>query len=307
MNQSKFSLADVFTLVAALGYGFVCFLSSNFYTLGDTSGSIVLSVIIALLLFGTAFGAKLLKRTSRNFKTSRILEIVCLVLFTGLTIFFAYSPFPHYFVVLEQKAVVESKLAASITQAESMFSEYERYAQKRENSYRNILESAVTSKSTNPSRYLAYGFESNSVSDDNQIQNKMFAIHADLFPSNYKEMKKVDSTWLGDSRKTVESWKSIGIVSVVKEVEQNSDEWLKKLVEFSKAREKGEQAEDFTYTLSFDDVKSHFTTLGKPTPLSLGLALLIYLLMLLSWMISSRNTKTTVGAKKSTGKYDINF
>jgi hypothetical protein len=307
MNQSKFSLADVLTLLAALGYGFVCFLSANFYTLGDTFNSIVLALIIAILLFGTAFGAKLLKRTSRNFKTSLIFEIACLVLFTGLIVFFSYSTFPHYFSVSQQKEVVQRKLTESITEAEKMFSEYERYALNRETRFRNTLKSVVTSKSTSPSRYRKYGFESNGVSDDKQIQKKMFTIHADLFPSNYKEMKKVNSAWLADSRKTVESWKSISIVEVVNDLEQNSDKWLKEMIELSsKASQKGEHAENFKYDLTFDNVKPYFTALGKPSLISVGLAVLVYVLMLFSWIISRRNTKTIVGAKRTTGKYEIN-
>jgi len=40
MKQSKFSLADVLTLLTALAFGFICFLGKNFSTLGNTSESI---------------------------------------------------------------------------------------------------------------------------------------------------------------------------------------------------------------------------------------------------------------------------
>ena len=69
MSQSKFSLADLLTVLGTLGFGFFCFLSLNFKTLGDTTTSIIWAVTISLILGGLAFGVKLLKRTSRNFKT----------------------------------------------------------------------------------------------------------------------------------------------------------------------------------------------------------------------------------------------
>ena len=285
MHQSKFTLAEVFTLLTALGFGFICFLSINFYTLGDTTGSVLMAIIIAFTLAITAFGAKQLKRTRGNFKTKFIMEVACLLLFTCAFIFFAYSPFPHYWVVSEQKHEIQSKLATSISQAQNMFSEYERYAINRETLYRNRLRSVAAAKSTNPSRYSEYGFENNGIADNIQIENKMFTVHADLFPTNFKEMKSVDSTWIAEAQNIVESWKPIGIVSVVKDVEQNSNDWLSKLTELSKVREKGENTTDFTYELSFTDVKTHFTSLGEPTPLSIGLALLAYILLILSLSI----------------------
>ena len=295
MNQSKFSLADLLMLSGAFAFGFVCFLGTNFFTLGNSTQSIILAVIIAGLLIGTAFGAKLLKRTSGNFKTCFVWEMILLVLFTGLTAFFSYSPFPHYFVVSGQRTEIQNKLIASITQAENMFAEYERYAEKRENLYKSKLRSVAAGKSINPREYTEYGFENNGVADSKQIENKMFTVHADLFPTNFEEMKKVGSDWLADARNTVTHWSwiryNIGIVSVVNEVEKNSKDWLNTLTELSGVREKSEQAENFAYNLSFDDVIKHFITLGKPTWGSIGLAVAAYLLMLLSWIATKRHTK----------------
>lgn len=310
MNQSKFSLADVLTVLAALAFGFVCFLGTNFYTLGNVAQSITLAIIITVLLGGTALGAKLLKRTSRNFKTCFVWEMILLVLFTGLTIFFSYSPFPHYFNVSAKKTEIQDKLQTSITQAENMFGEYERYAENREFLYKSNLRSVVAAKKTNPSEYIAYGFVSTNVSDETQINNKMFTVHADLFPTNYSDsvanngIKEVATEWLVKAKGTTTAWKPIGIVNVVNKVEQNSKDWLNKLIGFSQIREQGEKTADFAYSLSFDDVKAHFTMLGKPTGLSIALAAGAYLLMLLSWIVTKRHTRISglkylFGQKKS--------
>lgn len=303
MNQSKFSLADVITLLSAFAFGFVCFLGTNFYTLGNTSQSITLAVVIAVLLGGTALGTKLLKRTNHNFKTCFIWEMVLLFLFTGLLAFFSYSPFPHYFVVSGQRVEIQSKLTTSITQAENMFAKYEQYAENREYLYLNTLRRVVAAQNTNPSEFSKCGFENNGVPFDKQIENKMFTVHADLFPTNYEEMKQVASTWLSNARNIVENWKPIGIVDVVNDVEQNSNDWLNTLIRLSSIRGKVEQTEDFAYNLSFDDVKKHFTTLGKPTHLSIGLAVLAYLLMLLSWFVTKRDSRST-GAL-TTAPYEV--
>ena len=307
MNQSKFSLADVLTVLAAIVFGFVSFLGANFLNINNdkvwgmshTAGCVAMAIFIAVLLFGTACGAKVLKRTTRNFKTCFVWEVILLVLFVLFAVFFASksSPFPHYFAVTEQKAEINSKLQTSIVQAENMFAAYETYADNRENLYKNKLRGVVAAKNINPTEYAEYGFEHNSVSDASQIETKMFTVHADLFPTNYSEtianngIKEVATSWLQDAKNTTNSWKPIGIVSVVNDIEKNSNEWLTTLVSLSQIREQGEQATDFEYLLSFDDAKMHFTKLGTPTGLAIGLAVLAYVLMLLPWIFSRRSSK----------------
>ena len=264
-----------------------------------TKGCIVMAVVIFLLLFGTAYGAKLLKRTSRNFKTNFIMELILLLLFVLFAIFFTTksSPFTHYFTVKAQKVEIKSKLQTNIKQAEKLFAEYEVYAGNRANLYKNKLKSVANAKDINPNEYTEYGFTNNGVSDNKQIDNKMFIVYADLFPTNYSDtvarsgIKEVATEWLDDAKDISNGWKPIGLVGIVKDVEKNSTNWLYTLVTLSQAREQGEQALDFEYPLSFDDLKSHFNQLGKPSWLSLGFAIFAYILMLLSWFVTKRSTR----------------
>ncbi|MBK6353109.1 MAG: hypothetical protein IPF46_06830 [Saprospiraceae bacterium] len=64
-----------------------------------------------------------------------------------------------------------------------------------------------------------------------------------------------------------------------------------------------EKADDLTYPLSFDDVKSYFTKLSSPTPLSIGLAILAYIFMLLSWYTMPRKSRSL--GSITTAKYEI--
>ena len=308
MNQSKFSLADIITLLTASAFGFVCFLSSNFFSLGNTLQSIILGLVITILLGGTAIGAKLFKRTSRNFKTCFIWEMILIVLFTGLMIFFTYSTFSHYFVVSEQREEIQKKLTASIKQANNMFEAYELYAENRENLYRSKLQSVIASKGINQ-EYTGFGFINSSVPDNKQVANKMFTLHTDLFPSNYSDsignngIKELAKSWLIDAKNKIDSWKSISIITVVTEVDQNSTDWLNTLVEISKVREKGEVIDDFGYALSSNTVKKYFTSFGNPTPFSIMLAVGAYILMLFSWFITKRDSRGT--GSYQTAPYEV--
>jgi hypothetical protein len=307
MNQTKFSVADVLTVLVALVFGFVCFMGANFLNINNytvwgmshTTGCIVMAVVCSVLLFATAIGAKLLKRTSRNFKTCFVGEIILLMLFVLFAVFFTTktSPFTHFFAVTAQKSLINSKLQASITQAENMFAAYESYAEKRKNLYKNKLKSVAVAEIIDPLTYKVYGFQNNGVPNDKQIEIKMFTVHADLFPTNYSDptskngIKEVATTWLQNAKNTTNSWKPIGIVGVVNDIETNSTTWLDALFTLSQVREQGEEATDFKYPLSFENVKTHFTKIEIPALLSIGLAVLAYLLMLLSWYITKRSTR----------------
>ncbi len=309
MNNSKFSLADVLTVFAAIAFGLVSFLGVDFMNIGNTKvwgmshtiGCIVVAIVIALLLGGTAFGAKLLKRTSRNFKTCFIWEIVFLFFFVIFALFFTTksSPFPHFFMVLSNKTEIKEKLQTSITQAENMFAAYETYADNREILYKHKLKSVVSAKNTNPAEYKKYGFDGTSgVPDSLQINTKMFIVHADLFPTNYCDtinkngIKEVAYAWLNDSKTATNTWYfPVGSAGVVADIQKNSEDWLNTLINLSQVRENGEIATDFEYSFEFDDVESYYTKFSSPTGLAIAFAMLVYVMFLLSWFVTKRSTK----------------
>lgn len=318
LKQLKFSLAVVINILTAITFGYYCFLGANFYTLGDKEGSIILAVIIVLLLIGTSIGAKLLKQTKRNFKSRFIIEVILLILFTVLLGYFTFFPFSHYFVVSQNEKEIKDSLNASMTQAENMFAKYEDYVENdRKAPYESNLRSAVLTEVTNSTDFKKYDFVKNSISYDKQIENKMKTIGFDLFPSNFKDMKIANTDWLSKSRISVNDWKPIGIVDVVKNVEQNSKNWKEKLINISRIREKGQTDSDtpnFKYNLTNNEVISYFTKLSKPTPLSFGLGILTYVIMLLSYVFTTRSTKSDVGFRalftkktKKTSEFDIEY
>ena len=296
MKQSKFSLADVLTLLTAIAFGFICFLGENFSTLGDTYASLVWAAGITLLLAGTAFLAKLFKRASGNFRNNFIFEVIALFLFTSFTGLFSYISFPHYFNVSAKKAEIQNKLQNSIMQADNMFLKYEQEAKDRIVRYENTLKAAVALQ--NPIALSKYGFTDN-VPYSSQVAHKVSILQTELFPPNYsdtvsnKGIKEVAQAWLYRAMTTKNSWKSIGIVNVVTDVENNSRNWLTQLESFYQKRQQGEESTDFEYPLSFSDVNIYFTTPSKPTFLSTGLATLAYLLMMLSWYVTKRHSRRT--------------
>lgn len=305
LKQIKFSLAVVINLLAALTFGYFCFLGANFYTLGDKGKSIAVAVIITLLLIGTSLGAKLLKQTKRNFKSRFIWEIVLLVLFSVLTASFTYYPFSHYFVVSAQKPTIQKKLSENIAQAQNIYLEYENYVSTRIGIYSSKIDVAILNIDSQPKELEKFGISrSVSVSLPIQRKNQIDKINYILLPQNFNQIKTNDSTWLTNAQNSVVNWEPISLVDVINNIENNTANSLNQLVKFSEKKGKNESYPKFSPDKPHpNNVKNYFTTIGTPSPFSIVLAFFSYLLMLLSWFITKRDSRST-GAL-TTAEYEI--
>ena len=310
MKAARFSLADLLTLIAALAFGFICFLGLNFVSEGNVILSVGLALGIAILLGGLALLAKLQKRVMKNFKTHIIIEISLILVFTILFFAIGYLIFPHYFTVSNRKEEIKTTLLSSISGAEKMFDSYETYAKNRESIYEANLNSVVAAKRARPNEYASFGFGADGISDNIQIENKLFTLHADLFPTNYsdtvshKGTKDVALKWLTEQRAVVSSWKPIGVPIVSNEIASKAEGWRDELINYSKIREKGEEAADFSYQLSFGNVSQYLTEMENPTLLPIILCIVLWAMMLFSWLITKRDTRFP-GFKRLFGKVEV--
>ncbi len=297
MNSTKLSLADVITLLAALGYGFICFLSLNFLTLGDVVRSILFAFGIAILLGGLALIAKLLKRSRKKFKLSLIFEWIILVAFVVVAVV-SFTIYSHFFTVYNQKDEIQADIAKKIEQEESLFPEYHKYSNRRINSHKSTLQSVVFSKNISKETYIEkYQFK-DGISDEVQIKSRIDALQMNLYPSNFSAIQQADSLWLSKAKRTITGWKPIGVVKVVNEIEKNTLDSFEMLKGFSKYKDTGENAQDFpdspSYqieSLTFDGINHRFENMDEPTSLSYASAILLSIAMLISYMVSKRENK----------------
>jgi hypothetical protein len=308
LKQIKLSLAVVINLLTAIVFGYYCFLGENFHTLGDKGKSITLAVIITLLLIVTSLGAKMMKQTKRNCKICFIWEKILLVLFTILIVYFTYSPFSHYFGVLEKEDTIKQKLNDNISQAVTMYTEYETYFNNRDSSYKKNLNNAVKrfNKGQGRKEIDSFGLsDTNGITFDEQIKSKL-GIHKDLLlPGNLPIIKTNATASLSIARISVNNFEPIRLLDVIKNLDNNTAKSLKDFVKFSKKKVQGlESYPPFTPSkLTPNNVKNYFTTIGTPSLLSIVLAIIGYLLMLLSWFITKRDTRC-IGAL-TTAEYEV--
>jgi len=286
MNQFKFSLADVLSVLAAMTFGFVCFLSNNFLSLGDIMSSVIIASIIAFVLGGLALGAKLLKRARKNFRTSLFFELFFLLCFSAVA-FILVLPFSHFFSVYDKKEEIQEKLLNNFTVSDNIYTRYEAYANNRIELYESLLKAVVQGELVNPDEFKKYDFEPG-VDINTQVENKMFTLKAKLYPPNYMELKNNFISWLSETKGKIEIWSPIAIINVLNTVKNEINSKNDQLQELSKFRAKGELCNDFSFPIFLEDVSKTFSTLGSSTPLSILFAVVLYILILFSYFITSR-------------------
>ncbi|MCL2283817.1 MAG: hypothetical protein FWC26_10935 [Fibromonadales bacterium] len=291
--NSKFSLADLFIVLSALGFGFISFQSFNYLSFGETEGSVIKALALALLLGGFAFAAKLLKRTDRPSKAKVLTEGIFLFLF-AVTALIATFPFSHYFKVEGNKASIQRELIDNINKAEKMLGAYEEYVKERSSNYKEHLESVVRYKNDNKNEYKMYGFDY-SIDDYKQINTRV-----DNLERTLKDYSQLDADWFSDAKRTITNWNLTSVVPVVKVVKEANIiiAWKNELSQISTYRQKDgtveETATNFDYSLTAGNTQSfasEFSSKGDPTPLSIICAIILFMFMLLSYFITKRHSR----------------
>jgi hypothetical protein len=289
MNQSKFSLADVFSVIAAMTFGFVCFLSINFLSMGDTMSAAIIASIIALILAGLPLIAKFLKRTRKNFKTSLFFELFFLFCFF-LVAFILVNPFSHFFSVFAKKEEMQDKLLANFSVSNNIFTLYEAYANNRIDNYSILLNTAILAEEVNLDEFEKFGFEPG-VDPKIQVESRKNTLKKVLFPPNYTEIKNNFYDWLSESSGKIEVWSPIAIVDVINSVNFEIEAKKEKLQEWSKFCAPYEiPCNEFKYDIKIEDVSIVFKEVDKNSPnlFSVIIAVVLYVFMLFSYFIASR-------------------
>jgi hypothetical protein len=218
--------------------------------------------------------------------------MILLLCFFAFGLFFALKPFTHKFVVSERKVEIQQNLNNSIDSLCNLFSNYEIYANTRINLYESELKSVVNAKNVNYPAYTAYGFV-NGKPDSEQIDTKLFTLKAKLFPSNFDHMKKNESEWYNEAKNAIEIWREKSVVDISKKVGENGNESITLLQDLSKFGAPNKRCVDFNFDSPNVSINHLFTKTGIIPITSLIYALLTYLLLLSSYLISRRSTRLT--------------
>lgn len=276
----KFSWGHIIAFVALIFISYVSFMGVTYLSDGNFILAGIGVVVVDLLLILFFIVPQILKSTDVKFAKRIVFERILLCL---APIFFivAMVPYAHFWTVFKNRANIEKTFSESIETSKGMFASYEEYAENRIMAYKDSL---------------ALG-ELSAVRQANQVE----ALRVQLKSENYDNLKTTAVEWIDNTSGTT-VW-NVFKIGNIKQIEDAIDGWNGKLSSFSskKMADEHENVVPFTTTdpsvktakSNLSKLRSMYTTIGQPTLLAIGVALLLFALLMFPYIIQRRNTKST--------------
>lgn len=292
----KFSWGHIVAFLAIIFISYMSFMGLTYLTDGDFLIAGVGVAVIDVLLFACFLGAQALKAAEKKFNKRVIWERIVVVL-TPFMLILCSLPMNHFWTVFEQKDEIETQFSSAIEQSKAMFESYESYASKRIDNYERLL--AKNSR------------EVSGVSRANKVE----ALTLQLQSDNYYNLKTSAIEWI-DKATGATVW-NVFMLANIKTINDAVEEWNHKLSVMSE-----NSMSDEGKIQSFDSnsevvtaVKSGLSQLNSIYSVRKDtqgycwlIVLLLYVMLILPYLVQSRNTKslyTLLGSKEKESLIEI--
>lgn len=285
----KFSWGHIIAFVALIFISYVSFMGITYLTDGDFIIAGIGVAIVNLILALFFIVPQVLKGTDVKFSRKIIFERI---LFFAAPVFFIVTmiPYSHFWTVFDNRSEVEQTFSESIKTTKGMFDSYEVYSYIRLKEYEKQM-------------------VANQVSEEH-INNALEALELQLIGENYTTLKESAYEWV-DNASGATVW-NVFMIGNIDKIEDALDGWNRSLTDFSSKVMFDEPANVEPFTSkdqsvvnakeSMDSLRAIYTDMGAPTLLAIGVAILLYLMLLFPYIIQGRNTKSTyrlIGSENS--------
>lgn len=276
----KFSWGHIIAFVALIFISYVSFMGITYLTDGDFLYAGLGVFIINLVLIVFFIIPQILKGTDEKFSRKIIFERI---LFFSAPLFFVVVmvPYAHFWTVFDNRSQVETTFSESIKTTKGMFDSYEAYANDRIKEYDKKLAQNKTEI----------------VHRTNEVE----ALRLQLIADNYDALKESAVKWI-DNASGATVW-NVFMIGNIKKIENAIENWNNSLSGFSGKIMSDEpngvepfSSSDPSVTKAkenLNNLRSVYTTMGRPSMLAIGIGVLLYILLLFPYIIQSRNTKST--------------
>ncbi len=284
-------LTIVLFLCALLVYGIIIFLSVNFLPDINNESLYGIPLLYTLSLGAVALLLAWVKRRRNMFSIYLSLEWVLLILFIGLA--FKFLPtFGHYDNVKKNKSSIQASMIANLKKADLVSLNYHAYVTTRIELCKGQMNAAFALHDAQISdrQFNDFGFTNNGATQSVQVKTQINNLTRKLRPDNYEDKKQQDSALIESSKEVVNNWQALGLIRIKSILKDFADKavYFQQLDMFKLNGEK----RTGSYTYSPNYITMNYPHLTTPTILPIIFALLLYVLMLLSWIMAERNFKS---------------
>lgn len=276
----KFSWGHIIAFVALILISYVSFMGISYLEDGNFLYAGIGTVIIDLVLVLFFIVPQLLKGTERKFNKRIWLERILIIL-SPVVFYFMMASYFHFWNVFKNRQQIETTFSESVKTTKGMFDSYELYANERIKEYTKKLARAKT----------------DAISKNNKIE----ALKLQLIDDNYKSLKETANEWI-DRASGATVW-NVFMIGNIDKIEDAVDGWNNTLNEFSSKIMSDETTGTETFSdsdtsvvtakESLNDLRNLYTEKGEPTAIAISLAVILYLMLVLPYVIQGRNPKNT--------------
>ena len=294
--------ASILAIVGLLFVGYVTFLQlCNHDGLSLQQAALYSSIKVAGIALVSG-ALQTLKATDKKFKTrikiERILLIVSLPLFLGLM-----QSFIQFWNIQNNAEKIESAYQRATEYSSKLFTEYERYANKRIENYDKMLSRVIRNRYVRPAEYQSLNFTGSY--DDTKRKNKVNALRTQLLSDNFKKLRTSAATWV-DTNHKASVW-NFFLQTNLTELSQAIINWRNALVDLSKKKVSDEEFKQYNTVeafdthdhllrqlqLEFNGVKQNYLQDESQSFKGIAFFILAYVLLILPYFIQRRNPKST--------------
>ena len=283
----KFSWGHIIAFVALIFISYVSFMGITYLTDGNFIFAGIGVVVVDLILILFFIVPQILKATDAKFDRRIIFERI---LICTAPIFFVVVmvPYAHFWTVFKNREVIEKTFSESLETTKGMFDSYEEYAEARVRAYSDSLTVRYydTVAMRNP--------------QEMRCLNQVEALSLQLKSDNFDNLKATAVEWVDDAAGTT-VW-NVFKIGNLKTIEKSLDDWNSSLTEFSKKKMTDESANVKAFTSEdksvmaakekFNTLRSIYTSVKAPTIIAIGVAVLLYAMLMFPYFIQNRNTKS---------------
>lgn len=277
----KFSWGHIIAFVALILISYVSFMGISYLEDGNFLYAGIGTVIIDLVFVLFFIVPQLLKGTERKFNKRIWLERILIIL-SPVVFYFMMVSYFHFWNVFKNRQQIETTFSESVKTTKGMFDSYELYANERIKEYTKKLARAKT----------------DAISKNNKIE----ALKLQLIDENYKSLKETANEWI-DRASGATVW-NVFMIGNIDKIEDAVDGWNNTLNEFSSKIMSDETTGTEAFSdsdpsvvaakESLNDLRNLYTEKGEPTAIAISLAVILYLMLVLPYVIQGRHTKNTL-------------
>lgn len=291
MKNIKITLAELLSYIAALLFGFICFLSFTFLEKGVKLKGILAALGISIFLLLIILLLKKIKAANRDFKKNTFIELLIFAIYILVAVT-SIIPYSHYFTVFSQKKELKEKIVTDIEKIKKMFSAYDEYADKRIAAYEYELTTAIRGKNSNNSAYLSEGFRNNGESENDQKKRLIHIFQEDIKPAQYDSIKRYALSRLEYTKSKAANWiVPIEFMRIIERIVKDANSWVTALKRYSGSSQKAAIDPPFDYDVSFSSIEKEITKRKPPGIPAVITGLILHVLLLLPYFFKGRNSR----------------